>query len=120
MTKSIIIIDDSRVSRMMMRAIIADKQSDWEIIEAENGDDTLTKVEGRAIDYFSVDLNMPGIDGLSLIAKLKPDFPDSKMALMTANVQDAITQQCKELQTAIFHKPITEESVSKMLRYFNE
>lgn len=119
MTKTIVIIDDSRVSRMMTRAIIADKHNDWEFIEAENGDDALAKVEGKSIDFFSVDLNMPGIDGLELITQLKPNFPESKMALMTANVQDAVIQKCKELNTPIFNKPITEESVSNMLGYFN-
>ena len=118
MSKTIMIIDDSRVSRMMIKAMIVNKHADWSIIEAGSGDEALATNE-TSIDFFSVDLNMPGIDGIELIEKLRPRFPSSKTALMTANIQDAIKQRCAALDIRNFNKPITEESISAMLEYFN-
>ncbi|MDH3355431.1 MAG: response regulator [Chromatiales bacterium] len=118
MSKTIMIIDDSRVSRMMIKAMIASKHADWVVIEAGSGDEALTTDE-TSIDFFSVDLNMPGIDGIELIEKLRPRFPEAKAALMTANIQDAIKQRCASLDIQNFNKPITEESVAAMLEYFN-
>lgn len=115
----IMIVDDSRVSRMMIVAIIKDKQPDWEIIEAGSGDEAIELASGKNISYFSLDLNMPGMDGFELIENLKPDFPDSAYALLTANIQEATHKRAQELGAACINKPISENSIGKMLEYFN-
>jgi len=117
--KTLLIVDDSKVSRMMLSALIKDKFPDLILMEAENADDAQQKVEGNDIAYFSVDLNMPGLNGLELIEILKPKYPDSKFALFTANIQDSTHEQANALNICCVNKPITEESVGKMLEYFN-
>lgn len=112
------IVDDSRVSRMLIKSMITNTHGDWKIIEAGNGDEALA-ISEKSIDFFSVDLNMPGMDGIELIEKLRSQFPAAKVALMTANVQDAIKQRCAALDIRFVNKPITEESITAMLEYFN-
>ena len=50
MTTTILIVDDSTVSRMVLGAIIKEHMPDITIIEAKSGDDALTKVAGLSID----------------------------------------------------------------------
>lgn len=108
---TILVVDDSRVSRMLVRAIIdhADKQA--EVIEASNGEEALTKTESSQISIAILDLNMPGMDGLVLATKLLERFPTAKIGLLTANIQDMVRQKAKALGITFIGKPITEEKI---------
>jgi CheY-like chemotaxis protein len=96
---------------MLVRAIIdhADKQA--KIIEASNGDEALTKTQTAQITVAILDLNMPGMDGLVLATKLFERFPNAKMGLLTANIQDMVRQKAKALGITFIPKPITEERI---------
>ncbi len=117
--KTLLIVDDSKVSRMMISQIVKKKHPDWKLVEASNGEEALEKSTALEIDYYSIDLNMPIMDGLELMMLLKDKSPPSHMTLMTANVQETVASQVQQLGANCVHKPITEESVSKMLSYFN-
>jgi len=117
--KTIMIIDDSKVSRMMISSIIKNRRPDIKLIEASNGEEAIELSSAALVNFFSVDLNMPGIDGLELIALLKNDFPSSKFALLTANIQDTVKKNAKEAGAACFNKPISEDCIDKMLEYFH-
>lgn len=118
--KIMLIVDDSKVSRMILAALIKDKRPELILLEAEHAEDAQQKVDGKLIDYFSIDLNMPGIDGFELIELLQPKYPDSKFALFTANIQESTHQKANNLNICCVNKPITDESVAKMLEYFCE
>lgn len=118
--KNIMIVDDSRVSRMMIKNIVVDQHQDWKIVEAGNAEEALKLCTEFTPDYFSVDLNMPGRDGLELIDLLKPKFKSAKFALLTANIQQATHVRAENLGVRSFNKPVTLESISQMLGYFNE
>jgi len=118
--RTIQIIDDSKVSRMMIKAVINDLKPDWSVIESGDADEAIKESNQQSIDYFSVDLNMPGKDGLELITLLKQSFPQAKFALLTANIQEHTHKSAKELGAACINKPITETSIKKMLEFFNE
>lgn len=116
----IMIVDDSRVSRMMIKSKVMEKQPDWVIVEAEDAAQAieLTKNQGK-IDFFSVDFNMPGMSGLELLEYLQRDYSTSRMALLTANIQEDTLKKTMKLGVACFHKPITEKVVDDLIGYFN-
>ncbi len=116
---TLLIVDDSRVSRMMIKSLVFNKHPDWELIEAGSGEEALEKVADTRIDHFSIDLNMPGISGLDLIEQLQQSYSSSSMVLMTANIQADIFKQAMALGASCIHKPVTEESVDSMLEIFN-
>ena len=117
---TLLIVDDSRVSRMMIKSLVLNKHPDWELIEAGSGEEGLEKAAENKITHFSIDLNMPGIDGLELIEQLQKSYASSSMVLMTANIQADIFKRAMSLGASCIHKPITEDSVSKMLEIFND
>ena len=107
----ILVVDDSRVSRMLVRAIIDHADEQAEVIEASNGEEALTKVESIPINIAILDLNMPGMDGLVLASKLLERFPTAKIGLLTANIQDMVRQKARALGISFIPKPITEERI---------
>lgn len=119
-TKTILIVDDSKVSRMMIKAIIKDHHPSWVMLEAGSADEAIEINKQHSIDYFSVDLNMPGRDGLELISIFKSTNTSGKYALLTANIQEQIKQNASDLGVNCINKPITEISIGKMLVYFND
>ncbi len=116
--KKIMIIDDSKVSRMMISSIIKKKHTNVELLEASDGKEAIELSTKNDIDFFSVDLNMPGIDGLELISILKKHFPESKFALLTANIQDTVKENAINIGAKCFNKPISEDNINNMMEYF--
>lgn len=108
---TILVVDDSRVSRMLIRAIIAHADPQAVVIEASNGEEALAKTQSTAITIATLDLNMPGMDGLVLAKQLIERFPNAKIGLLTANIQEMVRQKAEALGINFISKPITEEKI---------
>jgi two-component system chemotaxis response regulator CheY len=65
MAKVIMTADDSASIRQMMSFSL--KQNGYEVIEAVDGQDALTKLASQKVDMLLTDLNMPNLDGIGLI-----------------------------------------------------
>lgn len=113
--KTILVVDDSKVSRMLIKCIINDVEPNWIIVESANGDEALKVTESLEIDLMILDYNMPGIDGLTLAKELKERFPDSSISLLTANIQSATENKARDLGVDFVKKPITEEKIKGIL-----
>lgn len=114
-TKSILIVDDSRVSRMMVSAIIKNIHKDWTITEAASGDEAITKISELKPDIAIIDFNMPGIDGLQLAEQIKLHSPDTSITLLTANIQDSIRDKATAMGISFAGKPITEDKIAAIV-----
>jgi len=88
---------------------------DATIITAVSGDEALQKVEGIPFEVATIDYNMPGMDGLALIEKLRRDQPEARFALLTANIQDSGAQRAANLGVEFINKPVTEKSITRFL-----
>lgn len=116
MNKTILVVDDSIVSRMMIKAIIESNVQGVNIIEAGNGEQALNRVgENKAIDIAFIDFNMPGMTGLELISALAHKLTIPKVALLTANIQNQIKEQASALGVTFMNKPINEDVIVTFL-----
>ena len=104
---------------MMIKAIIIDKTPDINVIEASAGQEALELAEGKEVDCFSDDYNMPNIDGIEFITKMSMQRTDSKFALLTANIQKATHKKAEQIGAKCINNPISETCVMSMLEYFN-
>lgn len=111
MPTTMLIIDDSQVSRMMLRAIINSEQPEWDVLEAANADEALQRAKDNDIDVITLDMNMPGTDGLTVAPELQLSCPQAKIALLTANIQSAVKDKAEGLGLIFIAKPITEEKI---------
>ena len=108
---TVLIVDDSRLSRMMIRTFITRVHPDWTIIEASNGQEALEKTATLTVDIMTVDLNMPGIDGLTLATQFKDRYPAAHITLLTANIQDRVRHVAEAAGLGFITKPITEDNL---------
>ncbi|PZR34885.1 response regulator transcription factor [Caulobacter segnis] len=111
MGATVLIVDDSKLARIVVGKAIAALQPDWTRIEASNADEALSLVESRSIDLAILDFNMPGRDGLELASDLRARFPDMPIAVATANVQDEIIARAKAVNATFIAKPVTEDGM---------
>ncbi len=109
-----LVVDDSKMSRMMLKKIIGNAHPDWDIKEAADGQKAVDIAKGAELDLILLDYNMPIMDGGEAAKILRPLFPEAKMAFLTANIQEAIKNLAIELKIDFIPKPITE---SKVLKY---
>ena len=65
MAKKILIVDDSPTMRQMVTFTL--REANFDVLEAENGQDALKKIEGQKFDLILTDLNMPIMDGITFI-----------------------------------------------------
>jgi len=112
---AILIVDDSKLARIVVGKAVAALQPDWEKIEAGNADEALALLEGRAVDVVILDFNMPGRSGLDLAEDLRGRFPKMPIALATANVQDEVIARARAANVAFVPKPITEDGLRGFL-----
>jgi two-component system chemotaxis response regulator CheY len=86
MTKTILIVDDSASLREVVG--IAIKSAGYHLIEAADGREALTKLNGEKIHLMVIDLNMPVMDGIAFIKAVKqhPDYKFTPFILLTTEV----------------------------------
>ena len=87
MSKTIMTADDSASMRQMVSMTL--KQAGYDVVEAVDGKDALTKING--INMLITDLNMPNMDGLELIRQVrsKPEFKFIPIVMLTTESQDS-------------------------------
>jgi CheY-like chemotaxis protein len=116
--KTLLIVDDSRVSRMMIRALVLERHPDWQIFEAANGAEAVDQVRENMPDYVTMDMNMPGMDGVAASEQIRKAYPATKIALLTANIQESSRQKAQQLGIAFVAKPITATSIDRALAFY--
>jgi two-component system, chemotaxis family, chemotaxis protein CheY len=68
-SKSVLIVDDSASIRATVS--IALKGAGYNVIEALDGNDALYKLQGTRVNLVISDVNMPGMDGITLLKRLR-------------------------------------------------
>tara|TARA_E500000318_G_scaffold37189_2_gene35946 strand:+ start:1142 stop:1516 length:375 start_codon:yes stop_codon:yes gene_type:complete len=109
--RSVLLVDDSKFARLLVRAFISGNFADWQIDEAEDATKALEMVDAKTYDYLILDFNMPGMNGLELGEKLRARFPDAVIALLTANIQSEIQKKAESLGLEFLAKPPTEDKI---------
>ncbi|CAO3362567.1 response regulator [Azospirillum palustre] len=115
MSKTAIIVDDSKLSRMHVRAMVLRNKPDWTVVEAANGDELFKTLQNTPVDVAIIDYNMPGDNGVETAAKLRQSHPGIHIAIITANAQDAVVSGIRGVGAAFMPKPLEEEQVVRFL-----
>lgn len=85
--KKILIVDDSRVSRKMIRNML--ESSGFEVVgEAINGKEGCELFKKISPDVVLMDITMPEMNGLEALKIIKEDNPEAKIIIISAAGQD--------------------------------
>lgn len=116
MPEHILIVDDSRLSRMISRQYVLSLHKDWNIVEAATGEQAIEMAAEKRPYLILLDVNMPGMGGLAAAAILRQNHPDTHIVLLTANVQNSVQVQAEQMGLGFLSKPIKEAEIHAMLK----
>ncbi|UCF95729.1 MAG: sigma-54-dependent Fis family transcriptional regulator [Desulfobacterales bacterium] len=80
---NILIVEDGESQRVMLRDFL--REEGYDVAEAANGEEALAKVEGEYLDLMLLDYKMPGMDGMTVLQKVKSLNPEIDVIMMTAH-----------------------------------
>jgi CheY-like chemotaxis protein len=116
--KKLLIVDDSKVSRMLIRAHVLVQHPNWIISEAISGEEAIALVDNDLPDYCTMDINMPGISGTDAAEQILSKYSSIKIVIFTANIQETHQVRARSLGTILVAKPVTEKSIALTLSHF--
>ncbi len=89
----VLITDDHLIVREGLRLILETAPEIEVVGEASDGADCLRAVAADAPDVVLMDLQMPGMDGITAINHLRCDYPDVAIVILTTFNEDALMVQ---------------------------
>jgi two-component system chemotaxis response regulator CheY len=116
MANTALVVDDSTSMRQMVSFTL--QESGFEVIEAGNGQEALDNVSGQSVNVVVTDLNMPVMDGMTLIRNLrsKPEFKFTPILMLTTESQDTKKQEGRDAgATGWIVKPFNPEQLMKVI-----
>ena len=113
-----LVVDDSRAMRMILRRIMAEQG--YEVVEAADGQEALDVLEGGARpDVALIDWNMPNVDGLELVVRVRKNPEWRSITLMMVTTESEYDQIVRALAAGAHEyviKPFTPEAIVEKLQ----
>lgn len=120
MAKTIMIVDDSASIRKVVRLTL--EQKGFDVIDAVDGVEALKKLNGVKIHLLITDVNMPNMDGITLVkeAKKLPAYKFTPMMMLTTEASNEKKMQgraagAKAWLVKPFQPPMLLNAVSKLI-----
>ena len=112
----VLIVDDSRTSRKLMRNIL--EANDYEVAgEAGNGEEAWVQYKELKPDLVTMDITMPKMDGIEALSLIRKDDPEAKIIMISAAGQrEKMVEALKRGAQDFVTKPFDEEKVVSTLK----
>jgi len=105
MGKSILIVDDEAAVTLSLEGFF--RQKGYEVLKAFYGDQALRQIEEKRPAVVILDLEMPGINGIEVLKKIRSDYPEIKTLVLTG-FSDAYQEQLERLKAEkVWTKPVS-------------
>jgi len=96
--KKILVVDDEQNIRTLLREELTDEG--YDVLLAENGAQALAMIKEEKPDLVTLDIKMPGEDGLSLLRKIREIEYDLPVIICSAPVSMASCTRSAPMLTA--------------------
>jgi len=115
----ILIVEDNEVNQLLLERIL--KSLDAKTYLAENGSEAVELVKSKYFDLVLMDIQMPGMDGLTATKIIKSQFPHLPVLAVTAHAFLEEIEKCREAGCDdVITKPIKKtELLEKIFRYLD-
>jgi len=111
----ILITDDSAFLRRRLRTIL--DAAGHQVLEAANGVECLDRIATETPDLLLLDLVMPEMGGLEVLAALKGAGNATPVVVLTADIQESVRAECLQLGAfAFINKPPKAEAILAALQ----
>lgn len=117
LARTLLIVDDSKVTRLRIRAFFAAHCPLWTIKEVGSGDEALVMAAQAPPDFVTMDVNMPGMSGYETAQLMLLRGPHIRIVVLTANIQETSRQAATSLRLNFVPKPANEASMQMAMGY---
>jgi len=111
-TTAVLVVDDEVAIRTMLRLTLV--RAGYEVTEAENGEDALSKVREEMPALVLLDVMMPGMDGFAVCEQLRsdPQTADIPIIIFSARTDTRSKNESKRVgATKYLTKPLAPEKL---------
>lgn len=116
MGKRILAVDDSKTMRDMLNYTLVEGGHD--VTLATDGYDALSKLKENSVDIIITDINMPGMNGIELIKKVRidPSYRSTPILILTTEAGKDLKQEGRSAgATGWVVKPFAPEKFLKVI-----
>jgi len=117
-SRSVLLIDDDETFRYVMRQIVGN-ETRYEFMEADGGEEGLRLARERKPDVIVLDLQMPAVDGFTVLQQLAADERTNDIPVVISTsmtIDGSLRSRLPEHVRLISKNAISRESVSSFLR----
>ena len=118
MVKNVLVVDDSKIMRNIVKNTFATLDIPCKFFEADNGRAALDKLEEVKIDLVLLDWNMPQLSGIEFLKKVRNDNRYSSLPVIMITSEAAKYNVIEALEagvTAYIVKPINEKKFKEKI-----
>ena len=99
MTKSrhhVLAVDDNRMTRLKMDRAL---QDDYEVSQAQGGEEALTLLRSQSFDLILLDIEMPDVDGFEVLRQMKEEASLREIPVIVVSGMEDTTsfERCLEM-----------------------
>lgn len=109
----LIVDDDLSVTDLFIQA--AKSRGINEIDTANTGEEALSRVIGTTYDLITLDIRMPGVSGLDVLAPIRNMCPHAIIAIISGHVPDDFTTEMAGCADLVMRKPILLDNFLKLI-----
>ena len=115
MNYTVLIVDDSATMRKMIkRTVMMADLPLGEVLEADGGEEALRVLAEEQVDLVLADVNMPGMNGLEMTARMHADEALSSIPVIIISTEASATRLDELREHGVkgyVHKPFTPEQI---------
>ena len=113
--KKVMVVDDSRVTENQIRNLL--EGSDFEVVAyCENGEEAIARYDEVQPDIVTMDIIMPGIDGLEAAQVLAEMHTDARIVMVSSLAYDDTIKEAEAIGAKMFlYKPLDRERLLRAL-----
>jgi len=112
-----LIVEDSNFYRQLLKETLKSRFPKMEILEAGDGEEALRKITGSSPHLVFVDIKLPGESGLELTKKIKAQYPNTTVIILTSYDLPEYREAANQFHANYFLSKgtTTKESVVKLV-----
>lgn len=113
----ILIVDDSKFMRIVLKGILSKEFDNLEVFEAENGVEGIKKYKEVKPDIVTMDVRMPEADGLQALRAIKKMDSEAKILMLSyVHERGTINEALSYGATDYLEKPFKKDAVIESIR----
>lgn len=109
------VVDDSKMVHLQMKKLL--ENTEYEIVgNCEDGEEAISRYEEIHPDVVTMDIIMPGMDGLETARAILDKHPEAKIVMLSSLAYEEPVEEAKDVGAKAFiYKPFNQKDVLKTL-----